>query len=376
MSTSSTSSRSGAGSVRDEDTFDVDALAGWLAINAEPAWRDALAGTPQVRQFSGGASNLTYLLQYAGGPDLILRRPPAGTKADGAHDMVREHRIQSGLRPHFPLAPATVALCEDTDIIGSTFYVMEHVAGPIPRKELPREMPGDPQSVRRLCEQVIDVLVDLHKVDIAGTPLSDLGKGDGYVSRQVEGWASRNAAARTWNVGSFGSVIEWLRENQPADRGQVLIHNDFRLDNIVLDPADPSRPIALLDWELATVGDPLMDLGSALAYWVQADDGRLFRMFRRQPTHAPGMLTRREVVAQYAERTGTTVTDDQWAFYEVFGLFRLAGICQQIYYRYQHKETTNPAFRTFGIATVALEMRCRRIIRQTERRKPHTHRSS
>ncbi|SEC85686.1 phosphotransferase family protein [Rhodococcus koreensis] len=358
-----------AGDVRREDAFDVDALAGWLPEHVGPQWATELSGTPRVTQFSGGASNLTYLLRFPSGREVILRRPPAGTKSDGAHDMGREYRLQTALRPHFPLAPETIALCEDSGVIGSPFYLMERVDGPIPRRHLPRENAEAPEQVSRLCHRVVDVLVDLHCVPIEGTELAALGKGDGYVSRQVEGWAKRYTAARTRNVGSFARVIDWLRVNQPADRAAVLIHNDFRLDNIVLDPADPTVPVALLDWEMATIGDPLMDLGSALAYWVQADDGWLFRQFRRQPTHVPGMLTRREVVAHYAERTRIDVTEEQWAFYEVFGLFRLAGICQQIYYRYYHRQTTNAAFRTFGIAVVALELRCRRIIREIERRR-------
>lgn len=366
---SGTPARSQAREVRDEDAFDVDALARWLRGHAASTWADSIGGTPEVRQFAGGASNLTYLLTYPVGTELILRRPPGGTKSEGAHNMGREYRIQTALRTHFPLVPETVALCEDEEVIGSSFYVMERAVGPIPRRELPPEGPSTPQDVRTLCENVVDLLVDLHRVPVAETGLDELNKGAGYIDRQVEGWARRYTDARTRNVGSFGKVIDWLRENRPADQSPVIIHNDFRLDNIVLDQDDPTIPVALLDWELATVGDPLMDLGGALAYWVQADDGWLFRQFRRQPTHVPGMLTRREFVARYASRTGITVTDEQWAFYEVFGLFRLAGICQQIYYRYYHRQTTNRSFRTFGIAVVALEFRCRGIIRQTERRR-------
>ncbi|MEU2252473.1 phosphotransferase family protein [Nocardia xishanensis] len=358
-----------ARAVRNEDAFDVVALARWLDENAATGWRDRLTGVPSVRQFSGGASNLTYLLRYPDGAELILRRPPAGTKAEGAHDMAREYRIQSALHPVYPLAPATVALCEDPAVLGGPFYVMERVAGPIPRKELPPQTPRDPESVTALCRRVIDLLVDLHEVDVETAGLGDLGKGEGYVARQVAGWSARYRAARTRDVGSFERVMTWLAENQPADRGAVLIHNDFRFDNIVFDPDDPTVPVALLDWEMATVGDPLMDLGGALAYWVQADDGLLFRRFRRQPTHVTGMMTRAEVVDYYCLRTGIELTEDQWVFYEVFGLFRLAGICQQIYHRYYHGQTTNPAFRWFGIAVVALEWRCRKIIRRAEKRR-------
>jgi aminoglycoside phosphotransferase (APT) family kinase protein len=332
--------------VRAEDAFDVDAVAAWLGSDS----------TPEVRQFSGGASNLTYLLKY---PDreLILRRPPAGRKAATAHDMAREFRIQSALAPVFPYVPAMVALCEDESVIGSPFYVMERVEGRIPRKELGVDLP--PDRVRQLCTRVIDLLVDLHGIEPAAAGLGGLGRGDGYVARQVAGWSERYRRARTRNVGSFEKVIRWLDANQPADAGNCLIHNDFRFDNVVFAPGDPARPIALLDWEMATIGDPLMDLGSALAYWVQADDGFVFRAFRRQPTHTPGMLTRREVKDHYLRRTGLELT----AFHEVFGLFRLAGIVPQIYYRYYHRQTRNPAFRHFWIASVMLERRCLRIMR-------------
>jgi len=358
----------GARDVRSEDAFDVAAMAAWLAAHAQDAGVD-LAAVPEVRQFSGGVSNLTYLLRYPDG-DLILRRPPKGTHAGGAHDMAREHRIQTGLGRVLPYVPRTVALCKDAGVIGTPFYVMQRVAGPIPRKELPPGVDLDHDQVAALCRNVLDLLVGLHAVDLDGTGLADLGKGPGYVRRQVEGWSQRYRRARTWNVGTFGSVMTWLAENQPADRPHTLVHNDFRFDNVVLDPADPTRPIGLLDWELATVGDPLLDLAGALGYWVQADDGRLMQAFRRQPTHLPGMLTREQVVASYCARTGTSVTNREWAWYEVFGLFRVAVIAQQVYARYLAKQTTNKQFRLFGVAVVVLELRCRRIIARTRRMSP------
>lgn len=352
--------------VRDEDAFDVAAMDAWL--RASPLVEEgALAPVsrpgelPEVRQFAGGASNLTYLLRYPD-RDLILRRPPAGTKAKGAHDMGREFRIQSALAPVFPYVPAMVAHCTDESVIGSEFYVMERLVGHIPRKELGLDLP--PAQVRELCTNVLDLLVDLHAIDPAAAGLDTLGKGEGYVARQVSGWSGRYRKAKTWNVPSFEKVMAWLDVNQPADRRTCLIHNDFRFDNVVLAEDDPTRPIGLLDWEMATLGDPLMDLGSALAYWVQADDGRLFKMFRRQPTHVEGMLTRREVIDHYLSRSGLTLTDREWAFYEVYGLFRLAVIVQQIYYRYHLKQTTNPAFKNFWLASIMLERRCRRIIRE------------
>ncbi len=345
----------GAAPVREEDAFDVERVATWLRAHATDA--TGLTGIPDVRQFTGGASNLTYLLRYAG-RDLILRRPPAGTKARGAHDMGREHDLQAALAPHFPAVPTMVAYCDDEDVIGSPFYVMERIEGTILRADIPESLGLGSVDVRRLCENSIDLLVALHRVDPVAAGLVEFGKGSGYVGRQVAGWSERYRRARTPDVGTFDAVMDWLAVQQPVDVASVLIHNDYRFDNLVLDRADPTRIVGVLDWELATIGDPLMDLGSSLAYWVQADDDPVFQMFRRQPTHAPGMLTRSEVVDRYCARMGLTLGDGAWTFYEVFGLFRLAVIAQQIYYRFFHGQTTNPAYGQFALAVRYLEERC------------------
>lgn len=354
----------GAKPVRDEDAFDVAAVDAWLRRTADgpdvAAWGE---GLPEVRQFSGGASNLTYLLRYPA-KDLILRRPPAGTKAQGAHDMGREYRIQAALAAVFPYVAPMVGHCEDEAVLGSEFYVMERIVGTIPRQDL--EVGLSEADVRRLCTNTIDLLVDLHAVDPASAGLESLGKGDGYVSRQVGGWSARFRKAVTDNVADMEQVMAWLDAHQPADVGQVLIHNDFRFDNVVYDEADPTRPVGLLDWEMATVGDPLMDLGSALAYWVEAGDDEGMQLMRMQPTNAPGMLTRAEVVAYYCERSGLSVTPEQWRFYEVFGLFRVAAIIQQIYYRFHHGQTTNPRFEYFWMVVNFLDERCRALIADSD----------
>lgn len=344
----------GARPVRDEDAFDIAAVDDWLRSESV----ELPAGLPEVQQFSGGASNLTYLLRYPD-RDLILRRPPAGTKAKGAHDMGREYRIQAGLAPVFPYVPNMVALCNDNAVLGSEFYVMERIAGTIPRRaDLGVDL--TPEETRQLCHTVIDTLVELHRVDPVAAGLADVGKGEGYVVRQVSGWTARYRKAKTWNVPSYERVMAWLEENRPTDGRVCVIHNDFRFDNLVLAPDDRLRIVGVLDWELATLGDPLMDLGSSLAYWVQADDDWAFRRFRLQPTHLPGMLTRAEVVRYYGERSGLEPAN--WAFYEVFGLFRLAVIAQQIYYRYHHKQTRNPRFKNLWLPVNYLERRCRRIM--------------
>ena len=213
-----------------------------------------------------------------------------------------------------------------------------------------------------LCSNVLDALIELHQVDYHGTALESIGKGEGYCQRQVDGWDKRYEKARTLNVPSFKVVRRWLKKNIPADSKTCVIHNDWRFDNVVLDPNEPTRVIGVLDWEMATLGDPLMDLGSALAYWVQADDNLILRSMRRQPTHLNGMFSRQEVVQYYLNKTSMQTSN--WTFYEVFGVFRLAVIAQQIYYRYYHKQTNNPAFKNFWLVIHALHLRCLKLMAQ------------
>jgi aminoglycoside phosphotransferase (APT) family kinase protein len=345
-------SRDAPSPVRDEDAFDVPALHRWLASRVE----GLPARPPEVLQFGGGASNLTYLLRY---PDreLVLRRPPAGAKAASAHDMVREHRVQTALAPHYRYVPRTVALCTDPAVLGSDFYVMERIDGTVLRGHLPEGLCLSGDQAHELGLRAFDALVELHGVDVEAVGLSDLGTGRGYVRRQVTGWSERFHRARTENVPDFQAVMGWLAQQQPEDVATVLVHNDFRLDNLVL--GDGLRVVGVLDWEMSTLGDPLMDLGGALAYWVQADDDDLFRLAKRQPSDLPGMPSRAELVQHYAGRTGLDV--GSWTFYEVFGLFRLAVIAQQIYYRYHHGQTSNDAFRDFWFFVGYLDERCRRI---------------
>jgi aminoglycoside phosphotransferase (APT) family kinase protein len=351
----------GATPVRSEDAFDVPAAVEWLRGNAAGEYAGRLGGVPEVLQFAGGASNLTYLLRFDG-LDLVLRRGPSGTKARGAHDMGREYRIQSALRTQFPYVATMVAFCDDPGVIGSEFYVMERLVGIVPRRDL--QVPVSPEQARALCHGMLDVLVRLHTVDPAEAGLETLGKGDGYVRRQVEGWSARYRAAVTDGQPDLESTMAWLDEHQPADVGSCVIHNDFKFDNLVLDPGDPTRILGLFDWEMATVGDPLMDLGAAMAYWVDADDDPDFQQFRRVPTNHAGMLTRAEMVAGYAERRGFDLTPEQALFYEAYGLFRLAVIAQQIFYRYALGQTTNESYAVFGPAVQILDRRLRRLLGQ------------
>ena len=344
--------------VRAEDAVDVGAVVGWLRTHAPD--RAIPDGEPELRQFPGGASNLTYLLRWPG-RELILRRPPRGAKARGAHDMGREYLIQRALGPVYPFVAGMVGLCRDTSVLGSDFYVMERLEGLILRKDLTVELSADAAS--RLCENAWDALVRLHEVDVSAVPeLAGLGRGEGYVGRQVAGWTERLGRAATPDLGDWADLTTWLDEHQPADAGSCLIHNDWRFDNMVLDPQDDLRVTGVLDWEMATVGDPLMDLGGALAYWIQADDDAFFRDFRRQPTTAPGMWTREQVVDWYCERRGLAMDPGRWRFYEAFGLFRLAVIIQQIWYRFVQGQTSNPAYAGFGDAVAYLEERTRGVV--------------
>jgi aminoglycoside phosphotransferase (APT) family kinase protein len=349
-----------AGHVRKGEELEVTAVDTWLRTQLP----ELSPGLPAVTQYSGGASNWTYRLQYTD-RDLILRRPPAGTKSKSAHDMSREFTVQKALKPAYPLVPTMVALCTNPSVMGVDFYVMERIPGLIPRANMPRRVTIDPRRRRQLCFNVFEQLIKLHKLDYRALGLETLGKGGGYTNRQIDGWCDRYEKARTWNVPTFSYVRRWLRDNTPPDVMTCIIHNDWRLDNIVLDSQEPTRVIGVLDWEMATLGDPLMDLGNSLAYWVQADDPFLLRSTRRQPSHLAGMLKRDEIVAYYLDRMGFAV--DNWTFYEVYGLFRLAVIVQQIYYRYFHKQTRNPAFKNFWILVIYIDWRCIRLIKKSKR---------
>ncbi len=345
--------------MRPGEELDVRAVDAWLRERVPD-----LRGEPRVTQYAGGASNWTYRLEYES-HDLVLRRPPAGTKAKSAHDMGREHRVQSALKPVYPWVPTMVGLCTDESVIGAEFYVMERIAGIIPRAELPKGLDLDGRAVRVLCENWLAKLIELHRVDARAAGLESLGRGPGYARRQIAGWSDRYDKARTWNVPSFRYVRDWLAERVPDDVATCVIHGDFRLDNVVLDAREPTRVIGVLDWEMATLGDPLMDLGNALAYWVEAGDDWVMRQLRRQPTHLPGMLRREEVVERYLDAMGLSVPT--FDFYEVYGLFRLAVIAQQIYYRFFHGQTRNPSIRKFFLLVHYLDWRCARIARRSKR---------
>ncbi|MCT8165557.1 MULTISPECIES: phosphotransferase family protein [unclassified Pseudomonas] len=326
--------------VRPGEELDAQVIDTFLKANIT-----GLEGSPGISQFPGGASNLTYLVSYPG-REFVLRRPPFGEKAKSAHDMGREYRILNQLNSGFPYCPKAYVHCTDSTLIGSEFYVMERVKGVILRSDIPSELGLDAPRTERLCKSFIERLVQLHQVDYQACGLADLGKPEGYVQRQIEGWSSRYGKARTPDAPAWEQVMVWLREKMPADHPRPgIVHNDYRFDNVILDADNPMRIIGVMDWEMATLGDPLMDLGNSLAYWIEATDPPAVQQMRRQPSNAPGMLTRRQFVDHYAERAGIRL--DNFDYYYCYGLFRLAGIVQQIYYRYYHGQTQDKRFAQF-----------------------------
>jgi len=306
-----------------------------------------LEGEVDVLQYPSGYSNLTYMLRI-GETEVVLRRPPFGSKPKSGHDMKREHDVLAALHGSFPFCPKPLAYCDDESIIGSPFYVMERIEGVIVRRDFPDELRLSPGDVGALFDRLVDVHVELHSVDFRAVGLEGFGQPEGYVERQVAGWSDRYRRARTPDVPDCEGVMAWLEENRLPDSGRgCIIHNDFRLDNLVLDPGDPKRIIGVLDWEMATIGDPLMDLGASLAYWVELDDPPPFQAMRMMPTNADGAPSRAEVVNRYAAKSGLKV--DDFAFYYCYGLFRLAGIVQQIYYRSYHGQTEDPRFKNLNL---------------------------
>lgn len=315
-----------------------------------------------LKQFPGGSSNLTYLIT-AGNTELILRRPPHGKKAKSAHDMGREYKMLLALKPVYPYGPTPLVYCEDIAVMDAPFYVMERIQGIIPRKNFPKGLELTPEDAGKLCENFVDAWVELHSLDYKKIGLSDFGKPEGYVKRQVDGWIDRYKKAKTPDSPEFETVMSWLQDNMPTDSDNpCIIHNDFKLDNVVMDPEKPTNIIGILDWEMTTIGDPLMDIGSGLAYWVNRDDSEIMVMSRMLPTTEPGMFSREEIIARYCEKTGRKI--ENFDYYLCFGIFRLAVIAQQIYYRYYHGQTQDERFKMYIIAVQVLEEVARKLVEE------------
>lgn len=298
---------------------------------------EGVHGTLVVEQFSKGYSNLTYLLR-AGEREYVLRRPPAGVAIKSAHDMGREFRILSKLAAVYDKVPKPHLFCEDESILGVPFYVMERVRGTILRSKVRAGAELAPERMAILSTATVDALAEIHRLDVQAAGLGDLGKPEGYAERQVRGWTERYEKSKTKDVPAMDAVARWLADHRPpsvtSPARAALLHNDFKYDNVVLEPGTLHRVVAVLDWEMATVGDPVLDLGTALGYWVQADDPPALKAMAFGPTHLPGNLTRREVVARYQEKVGTALAEDAVHYAFVYAFFKLGVVAAQLYRRY------------------------------------------
>jgi len=375
--------RDKAGAVRSGEELDVAALEAWM--KTQPAFSGQLAeavsgiGLLEVQQFKKGYSNLTYLVRAklaadsaadlaadsaadaaddaavnaavdlaadARSREWVLRRPPFGSSVKTAHDMGREYRVLSALQAVYPKVPRVLAYCEDPGVLGAPFYVMEKVEGVILRPNMPEAMHPSPETMHNIAYALVDSLAELHAVDTRAAGLAEFGRPEGYVQRQVEGWIKRYQAAKTVDLPDMERAAQWLVANKPESSGVSLIHNDFKYDNLVLNPADWTDVVAVLDWEMATIGDPLMDVGTTLGYWVHPGDPAPMRMMALSPTVLPGNPSRAEVLDRYAAATGRNPGNG--VFYYVYGLYKIAVIVQQIYARYQRGLTRDERFASLG----------------------------
>jgi len=302
-------------------------------------------GTIQVRQFPSGASNLTYLVQI-GTWEGVLRRPPMGPIAPRAHDMQRESGLLARIHPVFPLAPQPYVFCADLEIMGVPFYIMERRRGFVINDTFPPGVTPTPELCRRLSETVVDTLVEIHAIDWQAAGLAEFGHPDGFLGRQVKSWIERYFRAQTEENPQVEPLVRWLSEHIPASPQPTLIHNDFKLNNMLMDTGNPTRPVAVLDWEMTTIGDPLFDFAISLGYWVQPDDPEELRSILPTITHLPGFLSRAEAMQRYAARSGRDLSSMH--FHMTFAYFKLSVILQQIYIRWLRGQTQDPRFAVFG----------------------------
>ena len=342
-------------SVRKGEELDKSVLSEYLKT-VNPEWD----GDMEVHQFSGGYSNLTYNL-VIGGHDLILRRPPFGANVKSGHDMEREYKVQNLLKPYFSAVAPVYHLCRDHDIMGCDFYVMQRVKGVILRaKGLGEE--GKPSDYEQIAKTWLQTMVDLHQVDYQKAELSDLGKPEGYTRRQIEGWTRRYKKAQTHDLREAAKVMEWLNKAIPDKEYHALIHNDFKYDNVMFAPGDWSEIIAILDWEMATIGNPIMDFATSLAYWAEEEDLAVFGPLISQPTYQEGNPDRSKLIELYGRMSDLDMSNI--VYHYVYGLFKIAVIIQQIYYRFHHGYTDDPRFAKLDQAVQAF---CFKAVRAIEK---------
>ncbi len=320
-----------------DSTLPVEALKAFLH-------KENLIIDPQsaliVHQYPGGYSNLTYRLEIEE-KTYVLRRPPAGAIKRG-HDMGREYKVLSKLHPIFPKVPKTYLYTDAPEVIGAPFYLMEEVKGVILHDKEVQRRDIQPDAFARIADRWLQTFVELHQLDYQAAGLEDLGRPEGYVARQVRNWSKQYLKAATDDIPTAQQVMNWMETHQPKEYNFSLIHNDFKYNNVVFADDSWEEITAVLDWEMCTIGDPLMDLGTSLGYWVTAADPEVLQIASRSPTILEGNPTRREIVEQYVQKTGQPIR--YLTFYYAYGLFKIAVIVQQIYYRYQAGYTQDPRF--------------------------------
>lgn len=339
--------------VRPDERLDLERLEPYLRAHL-PQTDGAFA----VGQFGGGHANLTYLIRF-GETEYVLRRPPLGPIAPSAHDMKREHHVLAALYERFPLAPRSFLLCTDPAIIGAEFQVMERRNGIVIRRAMPERF-NDPATCRRVGDMLVDRLAEFHAIKPADVGLGDWGKPDGFIARQCEGWIKRWNAAKDREYGYAEPFIAWLRANLPNAGDVTLVHNDYKLDNVLVASDDPARMVAMLDWDMCTRGDPLVDLGYLLDYWTQADDDPSWASAAAMPTSEPGFPTRAEAAQRYATITGRDLSELHW--YVMLNLFRTIVILAQIYRRYLGGQTQDARFANFGERIAGLFEKARAMV--------------
>ena len=340
--------------IRDGEEFPIENLEIFLKEN------DFEINNLIFKQFPSGYSNLTYFLKSSS-KEFVLRRPPFGAKSlKGGHDMLREYNVLKNLKSQFNKVPKVHLYCDNDDIIGAPFYIMDRVEGYIIRPNLQeQDSPGE-EVIRNVSDSLVSTLVELHNVDINEANLNNLGKIDGYVKRQVEGWIKRYNHSKTDIIANMDFVAKWLNDNQPLEVEGSIVHNDFKYDNLVLDKNNHSKITAVLDWEMATIGDPFMDLGTTLGYWMDKNDLPELKLFQLSATTLEGNPTREGILEMYESKSGKTISNP--VFYYVFGLFKIAVIAQQIYFRYKKGFTKDRRFGLLNLAVMSLSIMAKQAI--------------
>ena len=329
--------------VRASENLDWENLENYLRENLMAKFADEfdVSANMEVEQFPGGHSNLTYLLRF-GTQEFVMRRPPFGPVPPKAHDMAREFHILENVHPVYPLAPRPFVLCEDANVIGSIFYVMERRRGIVIRTDEPTQLTDNPAARRDVSKAMTDALAKLHLVDIFANKLDALGKPAGFVERQVRGWSERWRGSQTSELKEMDWLAAWLVERLPPDALRpTLVHGDFKLDNVMLDAENVGEIVGVFDWEMSAIGDPLVDLGIFLCYWVHTSTAAQ-RDSIASVTNREGYFTREEIIENYAAKTNFDLTNV--TFYEVFAVFKLAVVIQQIFYRYFKGQTDDARF--------------------------------